>query len=115
LFTNSLIDKNLPDKDRFATEVAGLLGDDVDLSTLPAVLRKPGPQPCNQIPLTKAEAMRRFNAGRRRWPQLAKWLRIGRAVRRLVRATVASEVRALVAELIRQRSDIAAIHNGRPI
>jgi hypothetical protein len=68
---------------------ASLLIGDSDLSGVPAVLRRPGPQPCNQIPPTYKEAMRLLHTGRPRWPHLLLWLRVARMLRRWVRLAVA--------------------------
>jgi hypothetical protein len=93
--------------DRRAAEVAGLLGDG-DPARRPAALRRPGPQPCNQIPPTYADAMRRLHAGRPRWPHLRLWLRLGRAARRVARAVLRPELRVIVGELRRLRRDLDA-------
>jgi hypothetical protein len=85
---------------RLAREVAGLTGDD-DPARLPAALRRPGPQPCNQIPPTYEEAMRRLHAGRPRWPHLALWLRVARLARRLIRRAVARDLDQIAAAVAR--------------
>lgn len=89
-----------PDPDQLAAEVAGLIGD-VDLSTLPAVLRRPGPQAVNQIPLTHAEALVRLGIRRdsRSWNRLRFLLRVARLARRLFRRMLDAEIRPIVAEL----------------
>jgi hypothetical protein len=78
-----------------------------------AALLRPGPQPCNQIPPTFAEAIRRLNAGPPRWPHLPTWLRIGRADRRITRAVIAPEVRVIVRELRALRRDLEALAAAR--
>jgi hypothetical protein len=58
-------------------------------------LRRPGPQPCNQIPPDYATALRRLALPRRPEPTpMAMILRAGRVVRRFVRAEVSEAVRA---------------------
>jgi hypothetical protein len=97
---------------RLTAEVAGLLADE-DLSHLPAVLRRPGPQLCNQIPPSYAEAMHRLHAGRPQWPHLPLWLRVGRAIARLVRRAIAAEVAAIARAVTRLRQDLDRLSGRR--
>jgi hypothetical protein len=98
--------------DRLAAEVAGLFGAE-DLAHLPAALRRPGPQPCNQIAPTYAEALRRLHAGRPRWPHLPLWLRVGRAIARLVRRAIAAEVAAIAQDVTTLRRDVDRLAKRR--
>ena len=96
-----------------AAEVAGFFGD-FDLAALPPALRRPGPQPCNQIPPSFADAVRRLGIRPpREWDRLRFLLRVGRADRRIARAVIRPEVCVLAAELRRLRHDLDAVATSR--
>jgi hypothetical protein len=98
---------------RLAAEVADLLGD--ELAHRPAVLCRPGPQPCSQIAPTHAEALARLNVRRtaREWQRLQILLRVGRAVWRLIRRLVNAEVGPIVAEVLALRKQLDAKRRPR--
>jgi hypothetical protein len=77
--------------DRLAAEVAGLFGDE-DLARLSPALRRPGPQQCNQIPLTYTASIAGLTATRPRWPHFRLWLRIARMLRRWIKLAVADAI-----------------------